>query len=250
MSERAVSFFLLSGSALVFLVVWFLSIVVVRRDLRRRNTREIERRAWTIAAVGLPLFGSAMYLFVQVLRGYFSPVEPAREAAHEAAARDLEQEAAVEPAAPDLPFVEIEDALRLPENPTPVYAPVPANGKAVPGAPEVEQTPSTVPVVYQPLAGNYGLYAAQGPHAGEFFQLSPLPRRIGRGPDAAIALDADLNVSRTHAEIYEWMGQLRVRDLGSVHGTLVNGVPVTDQSILPGDRISVGGSMLIVREQA
>jgi pSer/pThr/pTyr-binding forkhead associated (FHA) protein len=80
------------------------------------------------------------------------------------------------------------------------------------------------------------------------FELSPLPQRIGRGPEATIPLDADLNVSRSHAEVYEWKGLLRIRDLGSTHGTLINGVPVTDQSFNLGDHVSVGGTLLVLRE--
>lgn len=83
---------------------------------------------------------------------------------------------------------------------------------------------------------------------GQQFILDSLPARIGRGPEAGVALDADLNISRKHAEIYEWNGMLRIRDLGSMHGVQVNGIPASDQVLSPGDRISLGGTVFILRE--
>ena len=248
MSERLASFFILSGSALVFVIVWYLSIVIVRRDLRRRQVRNLERRVWTITAAALPLFGFALYLFVYLLRGYFTPEPPLPEDDFSHADGTPEAgglfaaQASVEP-----PFARTVDAHDLAALPASGSSTGAATGASV-YAEDVERTPATVPVIYKPLTGNFGLYVSQGPHAGLVFDLAPLPQRIGRGPEVTIPLDADLNVSRTHAEIYEWMGTLRVRDLGSIHGTLVNGVPVTDQAILPGDRLSVGGTMLILRE--
>ena len=244
MSERLASFFILSGSALVFVLVWYLSVVIVRRDLRRRQVRNIERRVWTIVTVALPLFGFALYLFIYLLRGYFTPEPPLPEGGSPQAAYPAEanvvfsSRAGAEPQK-DRTF----DAKDL--------AVLPATGATAGSAvvdEDVERTPSTVPVVHKPLNGNFALLVSQGPHTGLMFDLAPLPQRIGRGPEVTIPLDADLNVSRAHAEVYEWMGNLRVRDLGSVHGTLVNGVPVTDHAILPGDRLSVGGTMLILRE--
>jgi pSer/pThr/pTyr-binding forkhead associated (FHA) protein len=94
----------------------------------------------------------------------------------------------------------------------------------------------------------YSLLAIQGPLAGQQYILKSLPALIGRGPDASVALDADLNVSRRHAEIYEWNGMLRIRDLGSMHGTQINGVMAGDQALTSGDRITMGGTVLILRE--
>ncbi len=49
-----------------------------------------------------------------------------------------------------------------------------------------------------------------------------LPTIIGRGGDSTVKLPAS-TVSRQHCEIYEYEGQLAVRDLGSSNGTVVNG---------------------------
>lgn len=49
-----------------------------------------------------------------------------------------------------------------------------------------------------------------------------LPTIIGRGGESTVKLPAS-TVSRQHCEIYEYEGQLAVRDLGSSNGTVVNG---------------------------
>lgn len=86
-----------------------------------------------------------------------------------------------------------------------------------------------------------------GPHAGEEFVVAALPARLGRGGEVALRLDRDLGVSREHAELYREAGTLRIRDLGSSHGTAVNGLIVTDQALAAGDRIEVGHSALVVK---
>ena len=88
------------------------------------------------------------------------------------------------------------------------------------------------------------LAALEGPHAGQHFELRDLPARIGRGAEVAIRLDADLGVSRRHAELYWQAGVLRLRDTNSAHGTTVNGYTITDKGLAPGDRIRVGHSLL------
>jgi DNA-binding NtrC family response regulator len=70
---------------------------------------------------------------------------------------------------------------------------------------------------------------------------------IGRGPEAGLSLD-DALVSRAHARILATPEGLRVTDLGSRHGTLVNGERVADARLLRGgDVVGVGTAVLIVR---
>jgi len=71
------------------------------------------------------------------------------------------------------------------------------------------------------------------------FVLARFPALIGRVPDAVVQLD-DSWVSRRHCEIAEVDGTLVVRDLGSRHGTFVNGTQVSESPIRPGDRLTVG----------
>lgn len=67
-----------------------------------------------------------------------------------------------------------------------------------------------------------------------------LPTVIGRGRESTIKLPAS-TVSRTHSEIYEFEGQLVVRDLGSANGTLVNGVRIEGPTYVTiDDEISIG----------
>jgi S-DNA-T family DNA segregation ATPase FtsK/SpoIIIE len=92
------------------------------------------------------------------------------------------------------------------------------------------------------------LAVVAGPDAGRDFLVEVFPARLGRGSEAAVRLDGDLGVSRLHAEIYRQDGTLRIRDLDSSHGTSVNGVPVHDKALEPGDKIQVGLSTLILKE--
>jgi pSer/pThr/pTyr-binding forkhead associated (FHA) protein len=65
------------------------------------------------------------------------------------------------------------------------------------------------------------------------------PVLLGRAASAAVQLD-DRFVSRYHCQIDQISGTLWVRDLGSLHGTFVNGLHVTQSHLLPGDRLTVG----------
>lgn len=62
---------------------------------------------------------------------------------------------------------------------------------------------------------------------------------IGRRPYNDVALD-DLTVSGEHALVLRVAGQWRIRDLKSRNGTLVNGVPVSEQILQDGDLIDIG----------
>jgi hypothetical protein len=67
---------------------------------------------------------------------------------------------------------------------------------------------------------------------------------IGRASDAAIRLD-DTGVSRRHAEIRREGDDVVLVDLGSTNGTTVNGRTVERVRLSPGDRIELGGSVLV-----
>ena len=69
--------------------------------------------------------------------------------------------------------------------------------------------------------------------------LDRLPAVLGRDAHVDVHLD-DQCVSRVHCEVSDLNGTLVVRDLGSKHGTYVNGEKVTQASLLPGDRLMVG----------
>ncbi|MCI0336645.1 MAG: FHA domain-containing protein [Acidobacteria bacterium] len=66
---------------------------------------------------------------------------------------------------------------------------------------------------------------------------------IGRASDNTICL-TDETVSRYHAIIEERAGRFWVNDLGSVHGTTVNGIPIRSAyELQDGDVISIGGAV-------
>jgi pSer/pThr/pTyr-binding forkhead associated (FHA) protein len=69
--------------------------------------------------------------------------------------------------------------------------------------------------------------------------LCRLPVVVGRCSDADVCL-SDCWVSRRHCEVYEIDGTVVVRDLGSRHGTFVNGLDVPEAHLTPGDRLTVG----------
>ena len=85
---------------------------------------------------------------------------------------------------------------------------------------------------------------------GERSWTVPLPASgeliIGRGTDAGLRL-ADELVSRAHAQVLVVPGAIHLQDLGSRHGTLVNGQALTGSRMLAsGDVVAIGGVLLIV----
>jgi len=73
---------------------------------------------------------------------------------------------------------------------------------------------------------------------------------IGRGPDAGLSLE-DPQVSRAHVQLLRVPDGLRLTDLDSRHGTLLNGEPVREPRLVrSGDVITLGATLLIVRRQA
>ncbi len=70
--------------------------------------------------------------------------------------------------------------------------------------------------------------------------------RVGRGTDNAVVLD-DEHCSRIHAEFYQQGEQIIVRDLGTVHGTFVDGERLSGPMVLEsGATVSIGGFSLLV----
>ena len=69
------------------------------------------------------------------------------------------------------------------------------------------------------------------------------PVKLGRHPDADVRIN-DASVSHYHCEIDQVNGVLWVRDLGSSHGTFVNGFHVAQSHLLPDDELTVGATSL------
>lgn len=93
---------------------------------------------------------------------------------------------------------------------------------------------------------NPRLNAVSGALAGQGFALGTEPLTVGRDRANALHL-RDLAVSRHHCVIEIRGGRLLLRDLGSSHGTFVNGVPVTERVLEHGDLVTIGGSLFLVQ---
>ncbi|NPV57665.1 MAG: FHA domain-containing protein [Anaerolineae bacterium] len=72
---------------------------------------------------------------------------------------------------------------------------------------------------------------------------------LGRQLDNQIVLD-DPRVSRTHAQLRASNGRYVIFDLGSSGGTYVNNQRISQQTLKPGDVISLAGYLLIYGEES
>ncbi len=78
------------------------------------------------------------------------------------------------------------------------------------------------------------------------FEVGNSPLVIGRGAETQIRLDHD-GVSREHCRLdRNSQGQVRVTDLGSTNGTLVNGERVESAVLQDGDRVGVGPKTVLL----
>jgi tetratricopeptide (TPR) repeat protein len=84
------------------------------------------------------------------------------------------------------------------------------------------------------------LVVTGGPKAGEEFNLEEDEYVVGRSTDNPICI-ADTSVSRKHIMLRRAGNGWTVSDLGSGNGTLVNGEPIADETVLTnGDVITMG----------
>lgn len=67
---------------------------------------------------------------------------------------------------------------------------------------------------------------------------------VGRGSEAHIRIE-DAGVSRRHAEVRREGDEVFLVDLGSTNGTTVNGRAIERVRLTPGDRISIGRTVLV-----
>jgi pSer/pThr/pTyr-binding forkhead associated (FHA) protein len=78
-----------------------------------------------------------------------------------------------------------------------------------------------------------------GATAGNEYALEAARMVIGRGPGVPLEFD-DSTMSREHAAFEVAEECMRLRDLGSTNGTLVNGAPILQTTLKHGDRIELG----------
>ena len=78
-----------------------------------------------------------------------------------------------------------------------------------------------------------------GDAAGSEFTLDEPKVSLGRGPDVDLTFD-DSAMSREHVVIEFSDGGFRIRDLGSMNGTQVNGEVIKVADLDHGDRLRIG----------
>ncbi|UQA56922.1 sigma 54-interacting transcriptional regulator [Polyangium aurulentum] len=98
----------------------------------------------------------------------------------------------------------------------------------------------------------FALAVVAGPSQGQRFTIAPhLPSRVfvGQSQTCDLSLD-DRQVSRRHAA-FELIGdRLRVTDLGSTNGTLVQGVTIMEALLSGGETVSLGATQILVERLA
>jgi Protein of unknown function (DUF3662)/FHA domain len=99
-------------------------------------------------------------------------------------------------------------------------------------------------IMSEVLEGPSGLPAASIVLAdGERIVIGPEPITIGRLPESTVVV-SDPNASRRHAEIRRSGGGIVVVDLNSTNGTRVNGAGIRERSLVDGDEIAVGTTLI------
>lgn len=211
---------------LAILLVWGFTLAAINASAKRRALPMLDRLFWLALGVVLPVVGYLLYL-LSILAGWIISSQPQPDYA------GIPDSAEIQP--PGIPSPAILPPGSIPQHATPPPA----------SAPQVFDTLPPPPIV-QPTANPYLVTLVEGPSAGVQYVLENLPLSIGRGEAAHIRIAGDMRISRLHAEIYQQRTELRVRDLGSLHGTSVNNITTADSVIHAGDRISIGDSVLLV----
>ncbi len=88
-----------------------------------------------------------------------------------------------------------------------------------------------------------------GPHQGQEYQLHQELIRIGRSDWCDIVLSKDRKVSGEHCECWLDEAGVRIKDLGSRNGILLNQCRIFDAYVAPGVQVQVGDSLFELRLQ-
>ena len=94
------------------------------------------------------------------------------------------------------------------------------------------------------------LYVAEGPERGRALALADgQPATVGRSRACSLPL-SDPNASKEHLRLAWEDGAWVMTDLGSSHGTRINGQPAQRAALAPFDRIAVGDTVMIFESDA
>jgi signal transduction histidine kinase len=89
------------------------------------------------------------------------------------------------------------------------------------------------------------LFVIQGADQGKRFEFMSSLVSLGRDLSNTVRLHADHEVSRRHAELRLDREGYRIVDLGSANGTFVNGQPIDQTPLRPGDRVQLGQTVML-----
>ncbi|MCC8190406.1 MAG: FHA domain-containing protein, partial [Planctomycetes bacterium] len=94
-----------------------------------------------------------------------------------------------------------------------------------------------------------GIRVKNGPSQGQTFTLGDKPIIVGRDEGCDLTLQ-DKGASRQHAEVFKIGDMCFIRDLESKNGTFVNDNRVSEEMLRDGDRIQIGGTVILFEPQA
>ena len=80
---------------------------------------------------------------------------------------------------------------------------------------------------------------ARGANKGSRFLITSEGASVGRSGTSAIFLD-DVTVSRSHATISKQGNNFVLKDEGSLNGTYINNISVTEHVLVSGDEFQIG----------
>ena len=80
---------------------------------------------------------------------------------------------------------------------------------------------------------------ARGANKGSRFLITAEGATIGRSASSSIFLD-DVTVSRTHATISKQGNSFVLKDEGSLNGTYINNISITEHVLVSGDEFQIG----------
>lgn len=88
----------------------------------------------------------------------------------------------------------------------------------------------------------------EGPDQGKRFPLDEAVVHVGRHHQCEVVLN-DAEVSRRHLKISRMGSDWEIDDLGSTNGTWLNNQRITRQILVPGDRIEIGQTVMVLRRE-
>ena len=80
---------------------------------------------------------------------------------------------------------------------------------------------------------------ARGANKGSRFLITAEGATIGRAASSSVFLD-DVTVSRAHATISKQGNTFVLKDEGSLNGTYINNISVTEHTLVSGDEFQIG----------